>query len=265
VDSHRKEDRRHRLPRHAARLTPARAAQRWEKWRPTVGLCQQEDLIVHRLELLHDARSRGAGRARAGDIAVGIARNRGASVEIEPARPLGFRGGVHDAARLRARYPFDPENEDYLCTSPPARTWRRSAGSCWPRRATCRAPAADLAAAQEGGREHPAATRSSTSICRATTDRAALQREHDDTVSFLKSGIATRNAGVQRHDRADRAGGGRSRAPMLLIGPTGAGKSFLARRVYELKKQRQQLAGASSRSTARRCAATAPCRRCSAM
>ena len=32
-----------------------KGSQRWEKWRPTVGLCQQEDLLVHRLELLHDA------------------------------------------------------------------------------------------------------------------------------------------------------------------------------------------------------------------
>ena len=38
-------------------LDAARGARRWEKWRPTVGLCQQEDLLVHRLELLHDARS----------------------------------------------------------------------------------------------------------------------------------------------------------------------------------------------------------------
>ena len=30
---------------------------------------------------------------------------------------------------------------------------------------------------------------------------------------------------------------------MLLVGPTGAGKSFLARRVFELKRQRQQLQG----------------------
>ena len=35
----------------------------------------------------------------------------------------------------------------------------------------------------------------------------------------------------------------RSRAPVLLTGPTGAGKSFLARRVFELKKGRHQLGG----------------------
>lgn len=32
----------------------------------------------------------------------------------------------------------------------------------------------------------------------------------------------------------------KSRAPILLTGPTGAGKSFLARRVFELKKSRHQ-------------------------
>ncbi len=41
---------------------------RWEKWRPTVGLCQQEDLIVHRLELLHDARSRALAERVQADI-----------------------------------------------------------------------------------------------------------------------------------------------------------------------------------------------------
>ncbi|WP_246149110.1 RNA repair transcriptional activator RtcR family protein, partial [Candidatus Accumulibacter phosphatis] len=41
---------------------------RWEKWRPTVALCQQEELIVHRLELLHDARSRGLAESVQADI-----------------------------------------------------------------------------------------------------------------------------------------------------------------------------------------------------
>ncbi len=35
----------------------------------------------------------------------------------------------------------------------------------------------------------------------------------------------------------------RSRAPILLMGPTGAGKSQLARKIYELKKLRHQVAG----------------------
>jgi transcriptional regulatory protein RtcR len=35
----------------------------------------------------------------------------------------------------------------------------------------------------------------------------------------------------------------RSKAPILLTGPTGAGKSHLARRMFELKKARHQVKG----------------------
>jgi len=34
-----------------------------------------------------------------------------------------------------------------------------------------------------------------------------------------------------------------SREPLLLMGPTGAGKSRLARRIFELKRARHQVAG----------------------
>ena len=76
-------------------------------------------------------------------------------------------------------------------------------------------------------------------------DKIAQRFRHEqaDTLAFLKSGIATRsaafNALIERLERV----AGRSRAPLLLVGPTGAGKSFLARRVYELKRQRQRLGG----------------------
>jgi len=35
--------------------------------------------------------------------------------------------------------------------------------------------------------------------------------------------------------------------PLLLMGPTGAGKSRLARRIYELKRARHQVKGDSSK------------------
>ena len=33
-------------------LDRAQGAERWSKWRPTVAMCQQEDLLISRLELL---------------------------------------------------------------------------------------------------------------------------------------------------------------------------------------------------------------------
>jgi len=70
-----------------------------------------------------------------------------------------------------------------------------------------------------------------------------FSHEQQEGVAFLKSGIATRNPRFNAMiDEIERVAI-KSRAPMLLMGPTGAGKSFLARRLYELKKARRQLDG----------------------
>lgn len=70
-----------------------------------------------------------------------------------------------------------------------------------------------------------------------------FRAEQRDATSFLKSGIATRNPAFNRMiDRIEQVAIN-SRAPFLLTGPTGAGKSQLARRIYELKKTRHQIEG----------------------
>jgi transcriptional regulatory protein RtcR len=77
-------------------------------------------------------------------------------------------------------------------------------------------------------------------------DRLAsrFRQERTEGVSFLKSGIQTRNrrfnALIERIEQVAVA----SKAPILLTGPTGAGKSLLARRIYELKKARRLVSGA---------------------
>jgi transcriptional regulatory protein RtcR len=76
-------------------------------------------------------------------------------------------------------------------------------------------------------------------------DRIAVRfaEEQREARTFLKSGIATRNAAFNRMIEEIEQVAVASREPMLLMGPTGAGKSSLARRVFELKKQRHQLEG----------------------
>ena len=56
--------------------------------------------------------------------------------------------------------------------------------------------------------------------------------------SFLKSGIATRNTAFNRLIDEIEAVAVNSCDPILLMGPTGAGKSLLAGRIAQLKRQR---------------------------
>ena len=76
-------------------------------------------------------------------------------------------------------------------------------------------------------------------------DRLATRfaEEHAEARSFLKEGIATKNVAfnqmIERIEQVALC----STEPMLLMGPTGAGKSRLARRIYELRQNRTGLEG----------------------
>lgn len=76
-------------------------------------------------------------------------------------------------------------------------------------------------------------------------DRLAsrFQEERRDAREILKSGIKTRNARFNQLIQEIEHVAVHARDPILLTGPTGAGKSQLARRIYELKKARHQIAG----------------------
>lgn len=70
-----------------------------------------------------------------------------------------------------------------------------------------------------------------------------FQREQQEGRAFLKSGIDTRNKAFnQLIDQIEKVAIGSS-FPILLMGPTGAGKTQLAKRIYELKRQRRQVDG----------------------
>ncbi|MDF3883368.1 RNA repair transcriptional activator RtcR [Cupriavidus basilensis] len=225
-------------------LDRGKGSARWEKWRPTVALCQHEDLLVDRFELLYTARHRMLAEQVAADIAKVSPETEVRLNLLALEDPWDFSevyASLHEFAR---GYRFDTEREDYwvhittgthvaqiclflltearylpaclLQTSPPLRQASGQPGSY---------AAIDL------------------DLSRYDQLAARFSREQQDAVSLLKSGIATRNPAFNRMiDEIERVVL-RSRAPVLLTGPTGAGKSFLARRVFELKKGRHQLSG----------------------
>ncbi len=225
-------------------LDAGRGPARWERWRPTVALCQHEDLVVDRLELLHAPQHEELAGRVADDV-------RQVSPETAVVlRPLVF-GDAWDFERVYAAlfdlaktFPFAPEREDYLVH---ITTGSHVAQICLFLLAESGHLPARLLQTAPGKGEERRGPGSHTIIdldlSRYDRLRARFEEEKGEAVSFLKAGIATRNARfnalVDEIEKVALA----SRAPMLLLGPTGSGKSRLARRVYELKRARGKVKG----------------------
>jgi len=219
--------------------------ERWKKWRPTVSLCQHEDLVVHRFELLHQSAHLDTARCVAADI-----RRVSPETEVnlhphELGNPWDFEevfAALHEFAR---GYAFKPEHEDYLVH---ITTGTHVQQICLFLLTESRHLPGRLV--QTGPKERqlksPDGIYSVIDLDLSRYDRIAarFRREASEARSFLKSGIETRNARFNRLIEQIEHVAVHSRDPVLLMGPTGAGKSQLARRIHELKKARHQLSGA---------------------
>ena len=220
-----------------------KAASRWEKWRPTVSLCQQDDLVIHRLELLHPTKSEGLASAVKRDIAAVSPETEIVLHVMDVDDPWDFAqvySALHDFAR---RYAFDVEGEEYLVH---ITTGTHVAQICMFLLTESRHFPARLVQTSPGRGE--AFVRGSAQIVDLDLSRydpiaSRFREEQKEATSLLKSGIATRNAAFNRLIERIEQVAAHSREPLLLMGPTGAGKSRLAKRVYELKRARHQVAG----------------------
>jgi transcriptional regulatory protein RtcR len=219
-------------------------AARWEKWRPTVSLVQHEDTVVHRLELIYSLRHEALAQVVMRDIVTVSPETEVRLVALDIADPWDFGetyGALYDWVR---GYPFKPDTEQYwahittgthvaqicmflmvesrfipgvlLQTAPPKRQTHQQPGSF---------ALIDL------------------DLSRYDVLAQRFEQAQRDALDFLKSGIATRNQRFNDLIEEIERVAVRSKAPILLTGPTGAGKSHLARRMFELKKSRHQVKG----------------------
>jgi transcriptional regulatory protein RtcR len=228
-------------------LDSPKGAQRWKRWRPSIGLLQQDDLLIARFELL--CRPNEDLRVFLEDAARLSPETELRRRDFEVKDPWDFEE-VYEALHAFARdYPFEPERERYLVhlttgthvaqiclflltengffpgallqTSPPRRTNPdRSAREADQPRSTCSIIDLDLARYERIARR--------------------FEAEREERTGFLKAGITTRDPGFNALvDRIERVAES-SRAPILLSGPTGVGKTQLARRIHALKSERGQ-------------------------
>ncbi|MDP2310082.1 MAG: RNA repair transcriptional activator RtcR [Pseudomonadota bacterium] len=218
-----------------------RGLERWNKWRPTVGLCRQEDLVVSRIEVLHPAPWASLASLIKADIGTVSPETEVRLHTLDLTDPWDFEAvytALYDFARA---YPFDPDAEDYLVH---ITTGTHVAQICLFLLVESRHLPARLV--QTGPGPTPAGRHGVIDLMLSRYDRLAgrFDSERQEATSFLKGGIETRSAAFNALiDRIELVAL-RSPAPMLLTGPTGAGKSRLARRIWDLKRARRIVKGA---------------------
>ncbi len=224
-------------------LDAGKGAKRWERWRPTVSLCQHEDLLVDRLDLLHDRRSTSLANTIIEDIASVSPETKVVEHDVEMLDPWDFEevyGLLHEFA---SGYPFDTELEEYLVH---ITTGSHVAQICnflltearyFPARLIQSSPARKA--------EERAGNYSIIDLDLSKYDRLAsrFEREHTDAIASLKGGIATRNPAFNSLIERIEHVSARTTDPLLITGPTGAGKSRLAGRIFELRRHRRLVEG----------------------
>ena len=226
-------------------LDQGKTPERWQRWRPTVALCQHEDLLIDRFELLHARQHNALAERVEHDIAQVSPATQVVRRHLEFDDPWDFEevyAALHEFARA---YPFDTEAEDYLVH---ITTGTHVGQICWFLLAEARLVPARLLQLTPPKRWKDQAPGAygiiDLDLSRYDKLATRFRAESVEAASFLKSGIETRNVTFNRLIERIEQVAIRSKAPILLCGPTGAGKSQLARKIFELKQAKHQIKGA---------------------
>lgn len=227
-----------------SQLDSGKGAGRWEKWRPTVSLVQHEDVVIERLELLYTPPHRELAHQVRTDMATASPETTVNLVPLPIADPWDFGEVYAQLYDWTQAYRFDTEREEYWTH---ITTGTHVAQICLFLLVESRRIPGVLVQTSPPKRQQMGDPGSYTLIdldlSRYDVIAQRFGAEQQNAVQFLKSGIATRNARFNALiDEVERVAV-RSRAPILFTGPTGAGKSHLARRMFELKKARHQVEG----------------------
>lgn len=221
--------------------------ERWDRWRPSVAICQQEELLVRRYELIYQQRYEKLAQQIVGDIRSVSPETDVRLTAIEFNDPWDLEEVYGELLDFAKQQQFDAEREDVLVHITTGTHVQQiclfllTEARYFPGKLIQTAMVSNL----RGREREVAGWYRVIDLDLSKYDRLASRfaKQREQSVTFLKSGIPTRNKQFNKLiDRIEDVAV-RSRSPILLTGPTGAGKSRLAKRVYQLKRERHQLTG----------------------
>ena len=225
-------------------LDNGKGAGRWERWRPTVDLCRQDDFIIHRFELLVDPKYMAIAEQVEADIALVSPNTTVVINEMEVHNPWDLEEVYEALFDFTDLYRFNTQEEDYLLH---ITTGTHVAQICLFLLNEARylpGKILQLSPPRKKDKTGPGKV-SVIDLDLSKYDRLAdrFETERQTDTSFLKSGIPTRNLAFNTMIDEIEQVAIRTTNPVLISGPTGAGKSHLAKRIFELKKRRHQVEG----------------------
>ncbi len=226
-----------------SQLDIGRKADRWQRWRPSVAACQHGQLPIAQFDLLYENRFAALARTVESDIGEASPGTRVVLHELRFRDPWDFEEVFQTLHQFSREFAFDTERCDYLVH---ITTGSHVQQICLFLLTESRhLPGRLLQTSPRGAGGGAAGSFRIIDLDLSRYDALAARfaAEQQEGLTFLKSGIETRNAAfnglIEQIERVAIS----SSAPLLLTGPTGAGKTRLARRIYELKRRREQLAG----------------------
>ncbi len=226
---------------------------RWDRWRPSVALCQHEDFVIDRLELLYPPSATALLEIVRADIATVSPETEVVATPLPVTNPWDFAEMYGALADFAAGYAFAPERDDYYLH---ITTGTHVAQICLFMLCETRAIPGRLLQSGPPRRTEPGARRVAGPPSPGTIDVIDLDLARYDRLAArfaatartsrdrLKDGIATRNPAFNALIDGLEQVATRSRDPILLGGETGTGKSALAERIYQLRRTTHGLTGA---------------------
>lgn len=219
-----------------------RGRQRHTRWRPNASLLQMPDFPVHRLELIHHRDDNRLMHQFREDAAKISPETLVTPHMVNHQDPWDFEQVYTDLHDFAASYDVDPESNNYYVH---ITTGTHVAQICLYLLTEANYLPGKLLQTAPPQERGPVGHMQTIDLDLSRYDLIAqrFQREAHEGVAWLKDGIQTRNKAFNHlMDQLEQVSI-RSSAPILLTGPTGAGKSRLARRIHALKQQRGELKG----------------------
>lgn len=218
---------------------------RWAKWRPNVSLCSQDDLIINQFHMLHDNHSSRLANNVAVDIESISPETKMTLHTINFKDPWDFEEVYAKLFDWCQQQEFDTDKNDYLFHITTGThvvqicSYLLTESRHFPGRLIQTSP-------DHNNKNKSIGRTQIIDLDLSKYDQLATRFdiEHQEGKSFLKGGIETKNEAFNRLISQIEKVAIRSQDPMLLTGPTGAGKSQLATRIFQLKKKRSMLKGA---------------------